>query len=719
MIKMRTTFLTSALFLLCILSTSYVSVDPTPSAVDLKGPCDCEEGWNFVVHQITPQGCREKSIYCTQGVKLEPGYSCGTCPKPCSTCEEDEEGNISICRIYPNGNTASFKAGCDELQDFFKDNGDFKYKDDHCGPCTCADQNDKDTDGDGVCDKKDACPEDPNKSKEDDCGCHEEDTDDDGVCDNLDACPDDPYKSAYDDCGCHEVDTDLDGICDALDECPFNSDKSMNDQCGCDDQDSDGDGICDKDDEFPGVDDNADSDNDGIPDALDVCDVTGNNTFEWIESVSINGFNNKSGADSRGYGSYGKDPILIAKEGVLRVWINVGHTDAVCELSHAIFVDWNQDRDFDDQGEMIFNERNTGETGVDYQLPENIQEGTYAMRILVDLGRIYGACGGCIDGEAEDYTLRITEASCDLVYEGFNYQADSDLQGKHGGKSWKDGWQISSEGDAKAKVINTSLSASYLETIGNKLGVLNTSQSKLSIHRSFANEVFQKNGDVWISFQYELDKGGEFAPKLNESNAGFYVDKDGFIIIGGLKSHKLLEGEVYTFLIKANLNAGTDEITLWINPSDSGADYSQNYNVPIDGHLKKLGFRFKGNDNMESKTIQYLDEIRVGCSREDVLPQRDDDLADDVNDVTSSETNLKVYPNPMYSGETVVVNLNNAEVMVHSYVILDSSGKLMYEGELQNGENALNLPPLESGIYIIELKTEHKTIHEKIVIQNE
>jgi len=159
---MKTTFSVLFLSILFTLPTLFAFSEISSKVRienDYSGPCNCEKGWNFTVHQITDRGCREKSIYCVEGVKLEPGYSCGTCPKPCSTCEEDEEGKITICKVRLSGLNSTYKAKCKDLQNFFRDNGKFNNSKDHCGPCTCADENDKDTDNDGICDRKDGCPE--------------------------------------------------------------------------------------------------------------------------------------------------------------------------------------------------------------------------------------------------------------------------------------------------------------------------------------------------------------------------------------------------------------------------------------------------------------------------------------------------------------------------------------------------------------------------------
>ena len=60
---------------------------------------------------------------------------------------------------------------------------------------------DADTDGDGIADRLDLCPNTPSGCKVDDYGCPY-DSDQDGVCDGMDRCPDTPAGSKVDANGC-------------------------------------------------------------------------------------------------------------------------------------------------------------------------------------------------------------------------------------------------------------------------------------------------------------------------------------------------------------------------------------------------------------------------------------------------------------------------------------------------------------------------------------
>ena len=108
-----------------------------------------------------------------------------------------------------------------------------------------------DSDGDGVPDSLDGCPNDPNKTAPGQCGCGvaDTDTDSDGTADCNDSCPNDALKIAPSICGCGvaDTDTDSDGTADCNDGCPNDALKIAPGVCGCGvaDTDTDGDGIID------------------------------------------------------------------------------------------------------------------------------------------------------------------------------------------------------------------------------------------------------------------------------------------------------------------------------------------------------------------------------------------------------------------------------------------------------------------------------------------
>ena len=122
-----------------------------------------------------------------------------------------------------------------------------------------------DTDGDGVPDASDNCPNTHNPDQAD--------SDGDGVGDACDQCPSDPSKIIPGACGCGvpDTDTDGDGTSDCHDSCSNDPNKIAPGACGCGvaDTDSDGDGVPNCHDNCPSTPnaDQRDTDGNGVGDA--------------------------------------------------------------------------------------------------------------------------------------------------------------------------------------------------------------------------------------------------------------------------------------------------------------------------------------------------------------------------------------------------------------------------------------------------------------------
>ena len=195
----------------------------------------------------------------------------------------------------------------------------------------------KDTDGDGIYDKDDACPEVAGPKEFNGCP----DTDGDKIIDRDDACPEVAGLPEFNGC----PDTDGDGVMDKEDDCPDVAGlKSMR---GC--PDTDGDGVTDKSDKCPtvkGPADNGggpwpDTDGDGVLDKDDRCvDVKGTVANQGCPEMSeeqvmkLNAYA-KTILFNSGKATFKKEtyPVLQAIAAILKEFpssrfIIEGHTDS-------------------------------------------------------------------------------------------------------------------------------------------------------------------------------------------------------------------------------------------------------------------------------------------------------------------------------------------------------------------------------------------------------
>ncbi len=143
-----------------------------------------------------------------------------------------------------------------------------------------------DSDGDGVLDLQDRCPDTPKGAlvdKHDGCPW---DLDQDGVMEGLDRCANTPRGWPVDEVGC-PLDSDGDGVPDGIDKCADTPKGAIVNTDGCP-VDSDGDTVWDGIDRCPDTPKGAvvdppdgqtagcphDADNDGVPDGVDQCPLT-------------------------------------------------------------------------------------------------------------------------------------------------------------------------------------------------------------------------------------------------------------------------------------------------------------------------------------------------------------------------------------------------------------------------------------------------------------
>lgn len=198
----------------------------------------------------------------------------------------------------------------------------------------------KDSDGDGVPDRKDECPDTPPGVQVDEKGCPL-DRDGDGVPDYKDECPDEAGKPEHDGC----PDSDGDGIPDHKDECPNEAGLAKFNGC----PDTDGDGVPDHKDKCPDtpkgcpVDADGcplDSDGDGVIDCEDKCPsvpgpASNNGCPDWSELTlpAIQFEFNKAVLTSAGQAELDKlaDQLNAAKEYEIVIG---GHT---CDMGEASY----------------------------------------------------------------------------------------------------------------------------------------------------------------------------------------------------------------------------------------------------------------------------------------------------------------------------------------------------------------------------------------------
>ena len=127
---------------------------------------------------------------------------------------------------------------------------------------------------------------------------------------------------------------------------------------------------------------------------------------EYISRVILNTIDNTSGCD--GYADYTSISTTLNAGDTYDLTIENGNTYTSDDL--GVWIDWNQDEDFDDAGENIVCEINNGGYGTfSFTVPSDAFSGSTVMRIRMKWsGSDCGSpCGTTTYGEVEDYTINI------------------------------------------------------------------------------------------------------------------------------------------------------------------------------------------------------------------------------------------------------------------------------------------------------------------------
>ncbi|OFY71134.1 MAG: hypothetical protein A3G23_15115 [Bacteroidetes bacterium RIFCSPLOWO2_12_FULL_37_12] len=131
-----------------------------------------------------------------------------------------------------------------------------------------------------------------------------------------------------------------------------------------------------------------------------------NNATEWIESVSLNSLNNKSGIDANGYGDFTLmyDSLSLATFYTLSVEIGGTYSEYV-----DAWIDYNQDNAFDST-EKIMDLNGTDTLVSLFKVPATALNGATRLRIILNYyGPNNDPCAMDLQyGEAEDYGIYIS-----------------------------------------------------------------------------------------------------------------------------------------------------------------------------------------------------------------------------------------------------------------------------------------------------------------------
>ena len=135
------------------------------------------------------------------------------------------------------------------------------------------------------------------------------------------------------------------------------------------------------------------------------CDANGNNVnYEWIERFQFGGIDNTSGSNG-GYADFTGTSTALTAGGTASVTMVPGFTSSSYTEYWSIWIDYNQDGDFDDSGELVSQSTGNSTLSGTVNLSPSALAGATRLRVAMKYNGYASSCGSFTYGEVEDYTV--------------------------------------------------------------------------------------------------------------------------------------------------------------------------------------------------------------------------------------------------------------------------------------------------------------------------
>jgi hypothetical protein len=148
---------------------------------------------------------------------------------------------------------------------------------------------------------------------------------------------------------------------------------------------------------------------------LNYCNSQGNNVNdEYIGRVQLESIDNSSGSGN-GYSDFTNVSTDLVKDAGVTITVTPTWTGTVYAEGYSVWIDYNQDGDFDDAGEQVWTQVATTATPVsgNFTVANTAADGPTRMRVSMKYNGIPTQCETFTYGEVEDYTVNITGATAD------------------------------------------------------------------------------------------------------------------------------------------------------------------------------------------------------------------------------------------------------------------------------------------------------------------
>ena len=148
------------------------------------------------------------------------------------------------------------------------------------------------------------------------------------------------------------------------------------------------------------------------------CASKGNRvTYEWIDYVSFGGMTNTTAANA-GYGDFTSKVATVQKGSTTQLIVSAGFRSTAYTEYWAIWIDFNHNGTFEtDEKVSSGSSSSSANLSSDISIPSSAVTGQTRMRVSMKYASAPSACETFADGEVEDYTVNITNATANTTFD--------------------------------------------------------------------------------------------------------------------------------------------------------------------------------------------------------------------------------------------------------------------------------------------------------------
>ena len=465
---------------------------------------------------------------------------------------------------------------------------------------------------------------------------------------------------------------------------------------------------------------------------------------EYIQKVELGSISNTS-TGGNGYSDFTSISTSLLKGEDNTITITPRWTGTLYNEGYGVFIDYNQDGDFSDAGEVVYTKAPSKTTPVvgSFTVPTGATEGATRMRIVLKYNATPTACEASFQyGEVEDYTVVIESAQADTTAPtaptnlsasnveqttlSLNWSASTDNVAVTEYDIYQGASLLGSTANTSVNITGLTAATAYTFSVrakdeaGNVSSASNINVTTLSNQVTYCDSKGNRITYEWID---NVELGGMTNATGQNSGYGDFTSK--VATLGQGTSNQMIvsagfSGTAYTehWAVWIDFNQdGTfaDSEKVVSGSSSSSNNLTATVAVPSNAILGQTRMRVSMKYNAAQTSCETFADgevedytVNITASSSSLNVTYSDTNADVLGN--EANTNLTAYPNPAVNNIQVKLS-SRADNM--TYRIVNVIGSVVKRGKLYS--NNINVSSLETGMYILEVNDGQKTLKTKIL----